>query len=401
VTAGVAVVGAGIVGLAVGRRLAQLRPGVPVTVFEKEQRVGAHQTGHNSGVVHAGVYYPPGSLKARLCRRGGDLLWEYCGARGIAVHHIGKVVVARDRGEVAPLERLWERASANGVPGLTRLGPAGLADLEPHVNGVAALHSPRSAVVDFAAVAATLAAEVAGAGGDVRLGTPVAAVRRSAAGGWLVEVAGAGADRFDAVVVCAGLTAEGIRGLPRQTAAEAVRIVPFRGHYYRLGPRAGGLVNGLVYPVPDPRYPFLGIHVTPTVGGEVLVGPNAVLALAPEGYRFGDVDATAMARLAMWPGVWRLAARHWRTGVHEVRTAASRRAFAAAVRRYLPAVADDDLLPAPSGVRAQAVSRRGDLVDDFVVDADHGLVVVRNAPSPAATSALAIAEHITALMGWG
>ncbi|HLI24266.1 MAG TPA: L-2-hydroxyglutarate oxidase [Acidimicrobiales bacterium] len=395
----IAVVGAGIVGLAVARRLLEVRPGARLVVFDKEGRVGVHQTGHNSGVLHAGVYYSPGSLKARLCRRGGRLLRDYCAERGIPVADLGKVIVARHDGEVPALERLWERATANNVPGLERLGPRSLAEIEPHVNGVAALHSPTSAVVDFGEVARSLADDVRAAGGDVRLGTRVSALR-SGSGGWELGIEGSH-EVFRRVVVCAGLTTHSIAGLASGTGwggDGGVRAVPFRGHYHRLSPGVAALVRGLVYPVPDPAYPFLGIHLTPNAAGDVLVGPNAVLALSPEGYRWRDVDLGAVASLVAWPGTWRLVRRHWRAGTSQLATAVLRSAFAAAVRGYLPAVADSDLLPAPSGVRAQAVAPTGDLVDDFVVDGGDGLVVVRNAPSPAATSCLAIAEHIAALV---
>jgi len=388
------VVGGGIVGLAVARRLLAERPGATVVVYEKETAVGTHQTGHNSGVVHAGVYYPPGSLKADLCRRGVGLLREFCADHGIEVQDLGKVIVARDDSERAGLERIWERARANGVPGLARLDAAGLARVEPHTTGVAAVHSPKTAIVDFAAVAAALASEVAAAGGEVRLGRPVEALRRDGLA-WRVVAGATGGERYDSVVVCAGLGTDSLTGAGRRAA---LRIMPFRGQYHRLAPGVTHLVRGLVYPVPDPRYPFLGIHLTRHVGGEVLVGPNAVLAFALEGYRWSDVDPAAMAALALWPGSWRLARRHWRTGVREMTTALSRHAFAAAARTYVPAISDADLLPAGAGVRAQAVDRDGGLVDDFVVDADSGMVVVRNAPSPAATSSLAIAEHLVGLV---
>ncbi|MGH9077389.1 MAG: L-2-hydroxyglutarate oxidase [Acidimicrobiales bacterium] len=393
-TGPVAVVGGGIVGLAVAARILAARPGAGLDLFEKETTVGAHQTGHNSGVLHAGLYYRPGSLKADLCRRGGEALRVFCAERSIPVLDVGKVVVARHASELDGLARIESRARANGVPGLARLDAATLARTEPHATGIAALHSPRTAIVDFAEVARALAADVATGGGRVLLGRKVEAVRRDGAG-WRVVLAGdRQGGRYAAVVVCAGLGTDQVSGAGRRAA---LRIVPFRGQYHRLAPRAEHLVKGLIYPVPDPRLPFLGIHLTRHAGGGVLVGPNAVLATALEGYRWSDFDA-AVASLAGWPGLWRLARRHWRTGVRELATALSVHAFAAAARTYVPGIADDDLGPAPAGVRAQAVDRSGGLVDDFAVDSADGLVVVRNAPSPAATSSLAIAEHLAALV---
>jgi L-2-hydroxyglutarate oxidase LhgO len=390
-------VGGGIVGLAVAHRLLVERPGATVVVYEKEAEVGTHQTGHNSGVLHAGIYYRPGSLKAELCRRGGEALRRYCAGHGIEVREAGKVIVARNDGEVPGLGRIWDRASANGVPGLARLDAPGLARVEPHVTGVAAIHSPHTAVVDFGAVARALAADVAGAGGEVRLRERVEAVRPDGPG-WRVVTAGAGVGsggRFEAVVVCAGLGTDRLTGAGRRAR---LRVLPFRGQYHRLAPGAAGLVKGLVYPVPDPRFPFLGIHLTRGIDGEVLVGPNAVLALAPEGYRRSDVDPAALVSLVSWPGSWRMARRYWRTGVAELATSLSRHAFASAARTYVPAISDTDLLAAPAGVRAQAVDNTGSLIDDFAIDASGGLVVVRNAPSPAATSSLAIAERLVTLV---
>jgi L-2-hydroxyglutarate oxidase len=410
----VAVVGGGIVGLAVARQLLIERPGVTLDLFEKESAVATHQTGHNSGVLHAGLYYASGSLKAQLCQRGGSMLREYAAEHAIALHELGKVVVARSSGELLALQRIAERAEANAVPGFARLGPSALADIEPHVTGVAALHSPHTAVVDFAAVARVIAAEVTALGGRVHLGSCVTSVQPVRGG---VEVAtgsgqsGAGSShpatgsehssagsphpatgserrRYRTVVLCAGL------GTDALSRSSTLRILPFRGHYHALAPDARALVRGLVYPVPDPRYPFLGIHLTRQGNGEVLVGPNALAALAPEGYHWSDVDVAALARWSVWPGSWALARHHWRTGVGELLTSLSRRAFAAAARSYVPAIAEADLMPAPAGVPAQAVDRRGQLVDDFAIDVTDGLVVVRNAPSPAATSSMAIAEHI-------
>ena len=391
---GVCVVGAGIVGLATARELTLRHPGLRVTVLDKERAVGAHQTGHNSGVVHAGLYYEPGSLKATLCTRGRGLLREYAAERGVAYAELGKLVVAVSGDELPALERIEDRATRNGVPGLRRLDAAGLREVEPAATGVAALHSPHTAAVDYPAVCRALAADVAGAAGEVLLGRAVDEVRATAAGGQ-VRLAGGEVRRFDAVVVCAGLGSDRLaRGLG---TARDLRIVPFRGEYWGLAPGTRAR-PGMIYPVPDPRYPFLGVHLTRRVDGEVLVGPNAVLALAREGYRWRDVDLRDLADLGRWPGTWRMAARNWRTGVRELSVSLSKRAYAAAARRYVPELGRADLVPAPAGVRAQAVDRRGSLLDDFAIDVEGAVVAVRNAPSPAATSSLAIAEHIAGLV---
>ncbi|HEY8533297.1 MAG TPA: L-2-hydroxyglutarate oxidase [Micromonospora sp.] len=392
----IAVIGGGIVGLAVARRVLATRPGSHVTVFEKEDRLGAHQTGHNSGVVHAGLYYPPGSLKAELCRRGRQMLRDYCADRGIAYRELGKVVVASSRAELPALEEIRRRAEANRVPGLQMLGPRGLRDVEPWVTGVAALYSPATAVVNFTDVARALAADITDSGGTVRLRHRVTRIAETTRG-WAVSVAGAApAEVFDAVIVCAGL---GTDALARRMGADrGIATVPFRGEYYRLAGPVRDRVRGLVYPVPDPRYPFLGVHLTRRWDDHVLVGPNAVLALAQEGYRRRDVDVRHLARVLGFPGFRRLARHHWRTGVRELATSLSRHAFAAAARRYLPDLRASDLVRHPAGVRAQALDRHGRLVDDFVIEGDRGLVLVRNAPSPAATSSLAIAEHIVAAL---
>ncbi|BFU44422.1 L-2-hydroxyglutarate oxidase [Krasilnikovia sp. MM14-A1004] len=391
----IGVVGAGIVGLATARRLALDRPDARITVLDKEDRVGAHQTGHNSGVAHAGLYYPPGSLKARLCRRGVTLLERYCAERGLPYVACGKLVVARDERETAGLAGIERRARANGVPGLRRLDAAGLRDVEPYARGVAALHSPGTAVVDFPAVARSLADDVRAAGGRVRLGCAVTAVDRAAA---TVRVRSADGDEYeyDLLVICAGLQADRLSRLAGDEPGPV--IVPFRGAYHRIRPERAHLVRGLIYPVPDPRYPFLGIHLTRRVDGTVEVGPNAVLALAREGYRPAAASAGDIWDTVRWPGFWRMARRHWRTGVREVRGAVSRRAFVAAARSYVPELSADDVVPGGAGVRAQAVDADGALVDDFRIHRLGPVVAVRNAPSPAATSALAIAEHVAALV---
>ncbi|OPG06018.1 L-2-hydroxyglutarate oxidase [Microbispora sp. GKU 823] len=384
----IGIVGAGILGLAVARQMA--RAGAEVTVLEKEPRIAAHQTGHNSGVVHAGIYYQPGSLKATLCREGAAMLREYCAEHGLPYDEAGKLVVASTRAELPGLRRIAERARENGVPGIAELDAIGLREVEPHAVGVAAVHSPHTAITDFSAVARRLAADVAEAGGSVRLSRPVRAIRQTTDG---VAVA-AGPERltFDRLVSCAGLGTDEVADLAR--AGGDVRIVPFRGEYYRLASPARGLVKGLIYPVPDPRYPFLGVHLTRRIDGEVLVGPNAVPALALEGYSWRSASLRDLRRIVAWPGARRMAAEHWRTGLREVYGSLAKRAFVAAARRYVPELAPADLVRAGGGVRAQAVARDGRLLDDFVIDVRGRIVLVRNAPSPAATSSLAIARHI-------
>lgn len=390
------VIGAGIVGLAVARELQRVRPEDTVTVLDKESSVGAHQTGHNSGVVHAGVYYPPGSLKARLCRRGVDLLREYTSAKGIVLDEVGKVVVAVDATDEQRLAEVRRRALANGVPGVAMLGPDGLRDVEPHVRGRAALHSPSTAITDFPAVARALADDVTAAGGAVLLGHEVVDLRPVGSGVELLVTSEGESRRLaaDRVVVCGGLHVD---RLARMAGGDPdPRIVPFRGEYHLLAPERSGLVRGLVYPVPDPRYPFLGVHLTRRVDGTVDVGPNAVLAGAREGYRWRDVRPRDLVETVTWPGSVVMAGRHWRTGAAEVLGSVSTRRFAEAARRYVPELTAGDLRPGGAGVRAQAVARDGSLVDDFVIERVGPVAAVRNAPSPAATSSLAIAEEIVA-----
>ncbi|NAS26484.1 L-2-hydroxyglutarate oxidase [Herbidospora sp. NEAU-GS84] len=374
----IGVVGAGILGLAVARELTSR--GAEVTVLEKEDRVAAHQTGHNSGVVHAGIYYRPGSLKARLCREGVALLRDYCRQHGLPYDEVGKLVIASTGAERAGLREIAARARANGVPDISELDALGLREIEPHAVGVGAVHSPHTAVVDFPAVARHLAASL-----DVRLSHPVRAIHESATG------VAAGGLRFDRLVVCAGLGTDALAGRGE------VRIVPFRGEYFRLTATAKTLVKGLIYPVPDPRYPFLGVHLTKRVDGEVLVGPNAIMALALEGYSWRDVRLGELARVLAWPGTRTMARRHWLTGLRELNGSLRPSAFLKAARRYVPALARGDLVRAGSGVRAQAVGRDGTLVDDFAIDRHGRVLIVRNAPSPAATSSFAIARHVADL----
>lgn len=380
-----AVIGGGIVGLATAREIKRRRPQDEVVVLEKEGAVALHQTSHNSGVVHAGLYYQPGSLKARLCARGRMLLKDYCEEHGLPYVECGKVVVAHDDSEIPALRRLEERATANRVPGLRWIDRAGLAEIEPHARGVAALHSPRTAIVDFAAVARALAAEV-----EVRVGFEVTGFRRDPAG---VTVEGSGGtERADKVVVCAGLQSDRVAALAGDGAGPS--IVAFRGEYWQLVPERRRLVRGLIYPLPDPDYPFLGVHFTTRVDGSVDVGPNAVLAFAREGYRRRDISLTDLAGAISDPGFRAMALRHWKPGLAEMRGSFSKRSFVAAARRLVPDLDARDLVRAPAGVRAQAVDADGALVDDFRIGGAGPVVTVRNAPSPGATSSLAIAELV-------
>jgi L-2-hydroxyglutarate oxidase len=390
-SAPVGIIGAGIVGLAVARQLATA--GVPVVVFEKEASVATHQTGHNSGVVHAGIYYPPGSAKARMTRRGVALLRAYCAERGLVYDERGKLVVARNADETVKLRELERRSQANGVPGVQWLSGAELRELEPDVAGVAALLSPTTAIVDYPAIARSFAADVTTAGAQVLTRTPVTGLRVHGEDRVEVDTQG-GAHPLSRLVICAGLQADLLAAAAGDKPAP--EIIPFRGEYLRLRPHAAGRVWRLIYPVPDPRYPFLGVHLTPRVDGTADLGPNAVLALAREGYRRTDVSLAELGRLASSRAFWRLARQHWMTGVREVRGSLWRRAYLAEARTYLPWVGPQDVTSAPAGVRAQAVDPNGALVDDFRISQVGPVTSIRNAPSPAATASMAIAEHIVA-----
>lgn len=385
----VVVIGGGIVGLAVARALRA--GGHQVTVCEKEPRWAAHQTGRNSGVIHSGLYYRPGGLKARLCVAGAASMASYATERGIPCEVGGKLVVAVHERELPALAELARRGIANGVP-VRRLDAAAAREYEPEVRCVAALRVATTGIVDYAAVSRALAAELAADGAELRPGDEVLGVRTECTG---VRVrTGTVELRADALVNCAGLHSDRVARLAG--LAPAARILPFRGEYFELAPAAAARVRGLIYPVPDPAFPFLGVHLTRGIDGGVHAGPNAVLALCREGYRWRDASARDLAEVLGYPGFWRLARRHARTGVAELVRSLSRRAFAAALSRLVPGITAADLVPAPAGVRAQAVGVDGALLDDFVVQTAPRQVHVLNAPSPAATSALEIARHVAA-----
>lgn len=385
------VVGGGILGVATARLLHSEASDSEVVVIEKEPVLALHQTGSNSGVVHAGIYYTPGSLKARLCRRGVGLLRDYCTQKGLPYEECGKVVVALGEGELEPLDRLEERATANGVPGLRRLDETALREIEPHAGGTAALHSPTTAITDFRQVTEAMAAEVRAAGGVIRTSTSATRIRRRG-DGVVVELEGGETVHGDRAVVCAGLHADVLARASGESATP--RIIPFRGEYWQLQEERRDLVRGLIYPVPDPSMPFLGVHLTRKIDGSVLIGPNAVLAFAREGYRATSFSGRELGETLAWGGTWRMMRQNWRAGYDELARSASKRRFIGEARRYVPDLRAADAIRAGAGVRAQAVDRDGTLVDDFRLGGDSRVVWVRNAPSPAATSSMAIAELI-------
>lgn len=391
----VGIVGGGILGLAIGQELTRRFPGIEVVVFEKEAALATHQTGHNSGVVHAGIYYRPDSLKAQLCARGRIMLKEFCVENSLPYEECGKLVVAIDESEMGRFDALEVTARANNVSGLRRLSGAEIADIEPSAAGLAALHSPLTAITDFPAVAVAMSKEIEAAGGQILLSTPVSGITRRAGG--IDVTAGDQNFRLGKLVICAGLQSDRVaRPVDGQ---DEPRIVPFRGEYMEVVESKRDLVRGMIYPVPDPRYPFLGVHFTRRVSGALEVGPNAVLALKREGYRRRDLALGDMGSIVSWPGFWRMAGRHWRTGVGEMWGSLSTRAYMKKASRYVPEIGPDDVTRFRAGVRAQALDRDGTLVDDFRIFESDGVVSVRNAPSPAATSSMAIAGYVLDRIG--
>jgi L-2-hydroxyglutarate oxidase len=389
----VAVIGGGIVGLATAYRLLTSRPGARVVVFEKEARVGMHQSTHNSGVLHAGLHYAPGSLKARLARDGIREMTAYCRGHAIAHEICGKLVVATSPAEVERLRALHERGTANGLVGLRWMSAAEMREREPNAAGVAALHVPEEGIVDYRAVCDHLAADITAMGGEILTGQGVRAISASNSGWHLETTSGVHAVRR--IINCAGLHADRVARLAGEHVDQ--RIVPFRGEYWTLRPERASLVKHLVYPVPDPSFPFLGVHLTRMIHGGVEAGPNAVLALAREGYRWRTLNLRDMADAASFAGLWRFIARYPRVATYEVARSLSAGMFLRSLQRLVPALRRSDLVRGPAGVRAQLMSRGGDLIQDFQVISRPGAVHVLNAPSPAATASLAIGAHIAQL----
>ncbi|MBN1425636.1 L-2-hydroxyglutarate oxidase [Candidatus Fermentibacteria bacterium] len=385
----VAVVGGGIVGAATAMSLLD-PPGSTVILLEAEDRLAAHQTGNNSGVIHSGLYYRPGSLKAANCVKGRERLYRFCREYGVPHERCGKIVVATRQDELLRLDELFRRGTANGLTGIRRIGPDEIPAYEPHAAGIAALVVPDTGIVDYAAVTEAMAARIRGAGGEIRLSSRVIGCRRE--GTELVLETGSGIIRCMNLINCAGLQSD---RLSRICGVEpGVAIIPFRGEYYTLLPHRAHLVGNLIYPVPDPRFPFLGVHFTRMIGGGVEAGPNAVLALKREGYRRTDVSLRDCLGFVRFPGFWRMGLRHWRMGLGEGYRSLSKRAFVQALRRLVPDLTAADVAPGGAGVRAQALAPDGALLDDFKIVQAPRMIHVLNAPSPAATAALAIGDSL-------
>jgi len=384
------IIGGGIVGLAVARELSRRDPGRSIVLLEKEEEVGRHQSTHNSGVLHAGLYYQPGSLKARLAVSGVRMMTEFCRHHGVAHEICGKVVVATSADELPALERLWDRGQRNGLRGLRRLNPDELREIEPHAAGVAGVHVPEEGIVDYAGVCAALRRELEAAAVDVRTGAKVTSIRATAAG-WAVGTE-AGEWDGDYLINCAGLFSDRVAELAG--IARTVRIVPFRGEYFLLRPEAQRLVRHLIYPVPDARFPFLGVHFTRMIGGGVEAGPNAVLALAREGYSWSDVSPRDLADALTFPGLWRFMVRYPALCSHEIVRSLSRALAVKSLQRLVPEVTAADLTAGGAGDRAQAMHVDGTLIQDFWLEQRPRALHVLNAPSPAATASLAIAREL-------
>jgi len=385
------VIGGGIVGLSTAMALLERHPGARLVVLEKEEGLARHQTGHNSGVIHSGIYYKPGSFKARFCKEGARALVEFCRERGIEYEICGKVIVATEQDELPLLENLHERGLQNGLE-VEKIGPEELGEIEPHASGVAAIRVPSTGIVDFKRVAEAFAAIVQEKGGELRTGTEVESI--SETGHAVVVRTGKGAFRARTLVNCAGLHSDRVARLCR--VETGTKIVPFRGEYYELKPEKRYLVKNLIYPVPNPNFPFLGVHFTRSVEGMVEAGPNAVLGLAREGYKKTDFDLTDFVEELTYPALWRLAKKNWRTGLGEIQRSLSKKAFVRGLQRLVPEVEEEDVIPISAGVRAQAIRSDGALVDDFLIAEGTNSVHVLNAPSPAATASIPIGQEIAA-----
>lgn len=388
----VVVIGGGLVGLSTAMHLQTMRPRLKVSLIEKDDRLAAQQSGHNSGVIHTGIYYEPGSLKANFCVQGHRAMLEFCEQHEIPVGNCGKVIVANSDEETDRLERLYDRGTENGVPGLRLIDQRELREIEPNVSGLRALHSPYSAVVDYREVAAAYAAIFRQAGGNIKLESTFLSARQTEGSNRIETTSGDIEARL--IINCAGLHADVVA---RNAGSKpGLRIIPFRGEFFELADVSRRLVKGLVYPVPNPQLPFLDVHLTPTVDGSVMAGPNAVLATMREGYRWRDFSFADIASTLSYSGFWWLVGHYWKPGIAEINRSLRKSVFVQCLRRLLPGITDADLVPGGSGVRAQAVDRRGRLIHDFRIAEAPGAIHVLNAPSPAATSSLMIGKYIAA-----
>jgi L-2-hydroxyglutarate oxidase LhgO len=392
-----AIIGGGIVGLATARALLDRSPSLRLVLCEKEAELGTHQTGHNSGVIHSGIYYKPGSFKARLCVEGVRLMMDFCDKNGIKYERCGKVIVATADDELPRLKTLYERGVANGVPGVTMIDAARTREIEPHVSAVAGIHSPNTAIVDYSQVTAALGRELVTRGVTIEYSFPVSAITRVRGGEGLAISTQQHTVTARRLVNCAGLYSDVVARLAG--APTEVQIIPFRGEYYFLRPERESLVKGLIYPVPDPEFPFLGVHFTRTIHGEVEAGPNAVLAFAREGYRWTSFKPLELAGTLRYGGFWSMARKYWKVGAWEVQRSLLKKKFVESLQRLVPELKAEDITPGGAGVRAQAVRPDGTLLDDFSIVQSADAIHVLNAPSPGATASLAIGRHIAALAG--
>lgn len=391
----VIIIGGGILGLSTAMQLLQKRPGIKLALLEKEEAVAKHQTGHNSGVMHSGIYYKPGSLKANNCIEGVKRLKKFCQERAIPFENCGKLIIATDPEELPRLDELERRGIANGVSGLVKIKAEQIKEIEPHSTGIAALYSPNTAIIDFIQVANCYADEVRKLGGEILLSQCVKSLINRQ-GQHIIKTQ---KDEFAAknIINCAGIYADRI-GNQTDPSISGRQIIPFRGEYYELIPEKRGLVKGLIYPVPDPKFPFLGVHLSKTMTGQVEAGPNAILALSREGYSKKDIVMKDCMNYLAYPGFWKMAMRYWKIGLYEIYRSYSKKAFTKALRRLIPELQESDLIPAEAGVRSQVVLPDGKMQDDFLIIQKPGITHVLNAPSPAATASLAIGDHISELV---
>ena len=390
----IVIIGGGIIGLSTAMQLARRFPqDRTIAVLEKEKELATHQTGHNSGVIHSGIYYRPGSQKANFCVGGAQALMRFCDENEIEYEQCGKTIVATDEAELPRLDNLYERGVANGVPGLEMIGPERLQEIEPHTVGLRALWSPATGIIDYVKVSEAYASRFQEYGGDIYMDAAVRSI--SGVSGAMTIDTSRGSLRASHIINCAGLYCDRVAEMMGERTD--VRIIPFRGEYYTLRPESQNLVKGLIYPVPDPRFPFLGVHYTRNIHGYVEAGPNAVLAFAREGYRKGDVDLGESVGALTYPGFWKMTAKHWRTGMQEMHRSYSKQVFVRDLQKLIPEIREEDLAPGGAGVRAQAVAANGALLDDFSILQGQRAIHVLNAPSPGATSSLAIGEHIVNL----